>query len=83
MEGTTYSERISGKFQFGLKNVLLGWIDLFYEPNKAVSDKTNVWAGVGKGLVDSIVNIVGGAFHLITFPIPADFPLPDDGVQLG
>lgn len=83
MNGKTYAERISGKFQFGLKNTLLGWVDLFYEPNQAVNAGTNVWAGVGKGLVDSLVNTVGGAFHLVTFPIPADFPLPENGVQLG
>ena len=82
LSGETYGDRISGKMQFGLKNVLLGWVDLFYEPNKAANEKTNVWAGAGKGLVDTVMNIGGGAFHLVTFPIPVDFPLPDNGVQL-
>ncbi len=81
-EEKTYGDRISGKLAFGLTNTLLGWIDLFAEPNKYANEGKNVWAGVGKGLVDTVVNTVGGALHLITFPIPADLPLPDNGVDI-
>jgi hypothetical protein len=81
-EGQTYGERVSGKLQFGLTNVLLGWVDLFAEPNRAADKGENMWAGVGKGLVDTVLNTVGGAIHLVTFMIPADLPLPDNGVQL-
>lgn len=81
-EETTYAGRVSGKLQFGLTNVLLGWVDLFAEPNRAAEKGENVWAGVGKGLVDTVLNEVGGAIHLITFMVPVDLPLPDNGVCL-
>lgn len=82
-EKGSYSERVGAKLEFGLKNALLGWVDLFYEPNKALDERENVWAGLGKGLVDSILNTVGGAFHAATFFIPVDIPLPDEGIALG
>ncbi|HOW88340.1 MAG TPA: hypothetical protein PKV84_06775 [Candidatus Omnitrophota bacterium] len=82
-EEKNYGDRVSGKLQFGLANTLLGWIDLFAEPNKFANEGKNVWSGVGKGMVDSVVNTVGGAIHLVTFPVPADLPLPDGGVDLG
>lgn len=82
-EKLTYTERAAGKLQFGVTNTLLGWTDLIVEPNRAMTEKRNVWAGFGKGLVDGIVNTVGGVFHLGTFFIPVDFPLPEDGVKLG
>ncbi len=81
-EEATYGDRISGKLQFGLTNTLLGWVDLFAEPNNAVNKGENVWAGLGKGLVDTVVNTVGGAFQLVTFPIPVDLPLPENGVNI-
>lgn len=80
--GTTYSERIGQKLEFGLKNVLLGWVDLFYEPNKAASEGGNTWSAIGKGFTDAVLNTGLGALHLVTFPIPVDVPLPDNGVQL-
>jgi len=83
-EADTYGDKISGKLQFGLKNTLLGWTDLFFEPiraSKKCESCDSVWTGVGKGLTDAIVNEVGGAIHLVTFPLVVDVPLPDDGVQ--
>lgn len=80
----TYNEKVSGKFQFGLLNTLLGWTDLFIEPIRGANHCTecsNFWTGLGKGFMDAIVNTVGGAAHLITFPLVVDFPLPDNGVQ--
>jgi hypothetical protein len=82
-QNETYADRVTGKLQFGITNTLLGWIDLFYEPNRYANEKKNIWAGVGKGLVDALVNTVGGAFQLVTFPIPVDFPLPEGGIDLG
>lgn len=81
-EKTTYGEKIQGKLVFGVTNVLLGWTDLFVEPNRYHNEGKNVWAGLGKGLVDTVLNEVGGAFHLVTFLIPVDFPLPEDGVDV-
>ncbi|MBI4430495.1 MAG: hypothetical protein HY587_02145 [Candidatus Omnitrophica bacterium] len=82
MSKETYSEQAAGKVEFGVKNTLLGWTDLISEPQNYKRDGKNVWKGIGKGLVDAIVNTVGGVFHLATFPFPFDFPLPEDGVSL-
>lgn len=81
-EETTYGAKIQGKLVFGLTNVMLGWTDLFVEPNRYHNEGKNPWAGMGKGLVDTVLNEVGGAFHLVTFLIPVDFPLPENGVDV-
>ena len=83
-EEDTYGEKISGKLQFGLVNTLFGWTDLFFEPiraSKGCDSCDSVWKGVGKGAADALVNTVGGAIHLVTFPLVVDFPLPESGVQ--
>jgi len=79
---TAYSDKMAGKFTFGLTNTMLGWTDIFVEPNRYHNEDRNVWAGVGRGLVDAVANTAGGAFHLVTFMIPVDFPLPDNGVDI-
>ncbi len=81
MDNKTYAEQTSGKLGFGLTNVLLGWMDIFYEPYKADKNGKSVLGGIGKGLVDAIANEVGGAVHFVTFLIPVDVPLPDNGVS--
>ncbi|HOW58935.1 MAG TPA: hypothetical protein PLO78_04320 [Candidatus Omnitrophota bacterium] len=83
-EEATYGDKVSGKLQFGLTNTLLGWTDLFFEPiraSKKCESCDSLWTGLGKGLTDAIVNEVGGAIHLLTFPLVLDLPLPDNGVQ--
>jgi len=80
-EKATYGDRVAGKLEFGLKNVLLGWVDIFYEPNRALSEGKNLWGGLGKGMTDLVMNEVGGAVQLVTFMIPVDLPLPDNGVS--
>lgn len=81
-EEKSYADKVSGKLQLGLTNTLLGWIDLFATPNQYANEGKNVWAGVGQGLVNTITNTVGGALQLVTFPIPADIPLPNGGVDI-
>ncbi len=81
-EKTTYSEKTMGKLEFGLKNALLGWIDIFYEPYQYDKAGKNAWSGLGKGIVDAVINEVGGVIHVATFLIPVDVPLPDNGVNL-
>ena len=84
MDEETYGEKVSGKLQFGLKNTLLGWTDLFFEPiraSKKCESCDSFWTGLAKGVTDSLVNEVGGAIHLLTFPLVVDVPLPDNGVQ--
>lgn len=80
-EQETYMAKTGGKLEFGLMNLLLGWTDLYHEPYMAAVENRSVLLGLGKGIVDSIINMVGGAVHLVTFPIPLDCPLPDNGVQ--
>ena len=81
-DGTTYGDKSMGKLKFGLKNLLLGWTDLFQEPHKAHKEGRNVFGGIGKGLIDTIGNEVGGALHTVTFFIPQiDVPLPENGVE--
>lgn len=78
---TGYQHQALGKLGFGVKNLLLGWVDLFKEPANAGSG--NLAKGIGKGVVDLVANEVGGALHTVTFFLPqVDVPLPDGGVQL-
>jgi len=82
-EEKTYGDKVSGKLVFGLQNTLLGWIQIFAVPNTYSNEGKNVWAGVGQGLVEATVDTLGGALQLVTFPIPVDLPLPNNGVDLG
>ncbi len=78
-----YGSRAMGKLGFGVKNLLLGWTDLFVEPMDASHSGENIFKGIGVGIKDAIENEIGGALHVITFPIPAiDVPLPEGGTQL-
>src|SRR3989338_4159111 len=79
---STYNEKAVGKFKFGFKNTFLGAVDLFQEPYAEIKNDGNVWAGIGKGLIDTVANVSGGIVHLGTFFIPLDLPLPDGGVQI-
>ena len=78
-----WSNRAMGKLGFGLKNALLGWTELFVEPQKAMQSGGNFFRGVGMGIKDAVENTLGGVLHVLTFPITGvDVPLPDGGTQL-
>ena len=78
-----WTNRAIGKLGFGLKNVLLGWTDLFVEPKETMDGGGNILAGLGIGLKDALENTIGGALHVVTFPITGlDVPLPEGGTQL-
>ena len=78
-----YGKRALGKLGFGVKNILLGWTDLIVEPKEASESGGNVLTGIGMGIKDAIENELGGAVHIITFPITAiDAPLPEGGTHL-
>ena len=81
-EKTTYWDKTVGKLDFGMKNLLGGWTELFTEPMHHHKDAGDVFVGLGTGLYKSVVYTVGGALHVVTFPIPLDVPLPDNGVNL-
>lgn len=78
-----WGNQARGKFVYGLKNVLLGWTELFTEPKDALSEGTNFFVGIGHGLWNGVGQTIGGVLHLVTFPITAiDVPLPEGGTQV-
>ena len=80
---TGYANRAIGKLAFGVKNLLLGWTDLFVEPKETMDAGGNILTGIGIGLKDAVENELGGVVHLVTFPVTAiDAPLPEGGTQL-
>ncbi len=79
---TTYAQRAFHKLGFGLKNLFLGWTDLFTEPFAASKADENVIAATFVGIKDALENTLGGAVHLVTFPITGlDAPLPEGGTE--
>ena len=78
-----YGKRAAAKLGFGVKNLLLGWTDLFVEPKEASESGGNLLKGIGIGLKDAVENTLGGAVHIVTFPLTEiDAPLPEGGTQL-
>ena len=78
-----WSKRAVAKLGFGVKNLLLGWTDLFVEPKEAADAGGNVLTGIGVGVKDAVENTLGGAVHIVTFPLTClDAPLPEGGTQL-
>ena len=79
---TGWSSRAVGKLGFGVKNLLLGWTELFVEPKDASASGGNVVAGIGTGIKNALEDTLGGVVHIVTFPIPQiDAPLPGGGVK--
>ncbi len=79
-----WSKRAGGKLVFGAKNLLLGWTELFSKPAEEIQNGGNFLKGLGMGLVDGVGDEIGGALHVVTFPITClDVTLPGGGVQLG
>jgi len=81
MEGETYGEKVSGKLEFGIKNLLGGWTELITQPRDAEANGINILEATGRGIFDGVIYTVGGAVHAATFLIPIDIELPNNGVQ--
>lgn len=85
-----YWSGVSNKFGFGAINFLLGWTELITEPVDHYEDhkgEKGAWGhafiGIGHGLVNFPLDIIGGALNLVTSPIPQfRIPLPQGGVNL-
>jgi len=78
-----YVNRALAKLGFGLKNALLGWTEVILEPKRAIEGDGNFFVGVWKGLLNGVGQELGGAVHVLTFPLTElDAPLPDGGTQL-
>jgi len=78
-----YGRRAMGKLGFGLKNLFLGWTELFTEAQEGVAGGENVLSSVAKGAWYALLDELGGVVHVATFPITAlDVPLPDGGTHV-
>ena len=81
-EKTTYADKVKYKLDFGVKNILGGITEIYTQPKNYHKEKKNMFEGVGKGLWYALADTVGGALHILTFPIPQlDVPLPENGVS--
>lgn len=89
----TYKEKMMGKLDFGVRNLLGGWTEILTEPHeecpcaeqnkgKSAGDKASgVVVGIFRGVAYGLIDTAGGALHLVTFPITqVDVPLPENGV---
>ena len=78
-----WGQRAASKLGFGVKNLLLGWTELFSEPKAALDAGSNFFVGLGKGLKNAVEDELGGAVHVVTFLVTClDAPLPGGGVSL-
>lgn len=81
---STNKDKMLGKLDFGFKNLLGGWTELFAQPYYAVRDKQCVIRATFKGLITGAIDEVGGALHVLTFPLTSvDVPLPNNGALNG
>ena len=81
--GATWSDQATGKLKYGLTNTLLGWTSLFRTPSEEIKAGENFFLGVGHGVWNAVGQTVGGAVHLVTFPLTTiDIPLPQGGTNI-
>jgi hypothetical protein len=79
-EHSSYAGKTAGKFWFGLKNSVFGWMAMFVEAEK--KEYPRKWNGFCVGIARSVVYTANGLIHLATFPIPVDFPNVGKGLGL-
>jgi hypothetical protein len=87
MSKETNQDKMMGKLGFGLKNLFGGWTLLIERPARHLRDDSNkvvgLFAGLGEGAALGVLDTVGGALHVVTFPLTGiDIPLPEGGVKL-
>ncbi len=68
----SYGEKTWGKFCFGIKNSLLGWMTPWAEAKNPKYQAQ--WIGYSAGIGEGVIYMAGGLIHLATFFIPVDFP---------
>ena len=79
-EGKSYQEKMFGKLDFGLKNLVTGPFHLICCPLEGINKEGALGGvkGLGAGVVNAVTHTVGGALHTLTFPITnLDVPLPE------
>lgn len=78
----TYFERSIHKLGFGLTNVVKGGAEPYVHMLKASeSESESTWTGFIRGTAYGTADILGGAFHSLTFFLPVDIPLPEGGAH--
>ncbi len=75
----SYLSKTVGKLGFGLVNVVGGWTGIVSEFHEEPEENIAV-AGM-RALARVVTNTVGGALHVVTFPVPKDIPLPGGGTS--
>lgn len=78
-EEKSYLDKTTGKFGFGLMNVVGGWTALSSEYRE--KPNANFVGAFGRSILRTVTNEVGGALHLVTFPFPFDIRLPGGGAS--
>ncbi len=72
MEKQGYGGKTWGKFCFGVKNSLLGWMTPWAEAKNPKYQAP--WIGYSAGIGEGLIYTAGGLIQLATFFIPVDFP---------
>ena len=81
----TWGDKAKAKADFGIKNIFAGWTEIFNETREdyaVAKSPVDGLKGLGRGTVYAIADTLGGALHVITFPlVSVDVPLPENGVS--
>jgi len=85
-----YIEGATNKFDRGAINLLMGWTEILSEPLDHAREREGKMAktghffiGIGEGLINGVLNTVGGTANLVTSLIPAfEIPLPEGGIDV-
>lgn len=80
----TKGEQARAKFEFGLKNVFLGWTEILTEPYEARQGGLGeILRSLPEGIINAVLDTAGGAIHFVTSPCPHfDVPLPEGGTNI-
>lgn len=78
-----YMAQAKHKFMFGAKNTLFGWLELYDESKESMDQGEGFLIGLGRGIVNTIGDTLGGVLHFATSPITVlDIPLPEGGMDM-
>lgn len=84
-KASSYGDKVQQKYVFGMQNILLGWTEILTEKAEARKDGASInqmlHAGL-RGVCNALADTAGGLLHVLTFPIPVDFPLPEGGTDI-
>lgn len=80
---SSYGQKAAKKLAYGLSNVVFGWSEIFTETYEAAQSGQCPINGFFNGLWNGVADTVGGALHVVTFPLTTvDIPLPEGGIVL-